>query len=309
LAILGGLAFLCAVAFFGFALSNYLNAPPAPAPGPTTAPSPQPTPEPSYHQIGDVPAPDLNPPDLPDPADVRQAQTWSKENKLYQQSVPVPTACSLRFVDMAKVPAATYQNYLNEVAACVWGVWHEPVTAAGYELPRPPVTVYTKPVKSPCGTLETQNAFYCSANQRIYYANDFYTAFSTDLQDQRFVGELILAHEFGHDVQGRTGIFFATITLEENSSARKATEYNRRLELQADCFAGHWLGAIAASTKLSDLDRQHLRQAAEEIGMPQPDPDDDHGSSDSRRNWLVTGLENASITSCNTFAASSVKVR
>ena len=329
LAIIGGSAFLCVVAFFGVAVANYLNAstPPAPTtPTPTatptppasttsaptataTTPAPQPTPEPSYHQVSDVPEPDLTPPDLPEPTSTRQAQTWSKQNRLYGQSVPVPTACTLRFVDMAKVPAATYQTYLNEVVGCLWGVWHDPVTAAGYQLPRPPVTVYTKTVKSPCGELETQNAYYCSANQRIYYANDFNTVYTKDLRGQRFLGEMILAHEFGHNVQGRTGIFFATIALEESGTEKQSYEYNRRMELQADCFAGHWLGAVAASTGLSDLDRKHLRAAIEQIGMPQPDPYDDHGSSESRRNWLFTGMQNATVASCNTFTASSVKVR
>ncbi|MCE1174111.1 MAG: neutral zinc metallopeptidase [Propionibacteriales bacterium] len=326
LGVIGGLAFVAAVAFFGFALANYLNAstpptpptapsaPPVPAPTPTgvastAAPSPAPTPEPSYHQVTDVPEPDLNPPDIPVPKDAAHAKTWSKQNKLYQQSVPVPTACTVRFVDMQKVSAKAYQAYLNEVAGCLWGVWHDPVTAAGYQLPRPPVTVYTKPVQSPCGRLDTQNAYYCSGNQRIYYANDFYTAFSDDLRGQRFLAEMILAHEFGHDIQGRTGIFYATIMLEQVSTEKKALEFNRRLELQADCFAGHWLGAVASATSLTEQDRTNLAAAAEQIGLPQPDVYDDHGSSQSRRNWLLTGLDNALIGRCNTFAASSVKVR
>ncbi len=80
-----------------------------------------------------------------------------------------------------------------------------------------------------------QNAFYCppdvgaSNEDSISYDR----AFLAELADQygRFLPALIMAHEFGHAVQGRVGY--------------PANDTSINTETQADCFAGAWTRWVA----------------------------------------------------------------
>ncbi|MGY2065007.1 neutral zinc metallopeptidase [Blastococcus sp. SYSU DS0619] len=76
------------------------------------------------------------------------------------------------------------------------------------------------------------NAFYCQAAQRPHSDSITYDrAFLAELADGygRFLPALVMAHEFGHAVQGRVGAPPASIAT----------------ETQADCLAGSWAAWVA----------------------------------------------------------------
>ncbi len=298
LAILGGGAFVLIVMFFGVALLNYLNAGPG---GPGS--------EPSYHQVTNVPEPDFNPPPLPKPQTEADLVNWTKHNPIYSHAVPVPTNCKVPYLDASTADVQALDQHLSQLTACLWGVWEVPMTEAGYQIPRPPVTVYTTEITSPCGKLPLHNAFYCSADQHVYYAQNVYEIIDPALQSKPFLPEFVLAHEFGHAVQARTGIFYASAVLEQLSDKTLANEYSRRSETQADCFSGLFLNAIASASGLTDADRTNVISVAASLGSPQPDPADNHGTSASRVAWTTAGLGNSQIGQCNTFAVGSEQVR
>jgi predicted metalloprotease len=81
------------------------------------------------------------------------------------------------------------------------------------------------------------NAFYCPPSNE--YANgdaiQYDRAFLRDLADDhgRFLPALVMAHEFGHAVQGRVGY---------------PIEASIAIETQADCFAGAWTAWVAAGS-------------------------------------------------------------
>ncbi len=95
-----------------------------------------------------------------------------------------------------------------------------------------------------------------------------------------------------------------------------------RLELQADCFAGAWVGA--ASTTLDDSGTPFLKpptdaeisdalSAAAAVGddniqeqtQGQVQPETwTHGSSDARQKWFLIGYQQGA-SSCDTFGASA----
>ena len=85
----------------------------------------------------------------------------------------------------------------------------------GLPAPRPPVTVYTEPITTGCGSLDDVNAVYCAADQHIYYAKPLYKIFPADQQKAPFVVEAVLAHEFGHTIQARSGILIASMAWEQ----------------------------------------------------------------------------------------------
>lgn len=299
LAVLGGGAFVLIAMFFGMALINYLSA----------GGSGNPSTEPTYHQVENVPAPDFNPPALPKPTNVDQLRSWTKDNPIYQQSTPVPTNCVVPHQDPTTATAAELETRLNKLTACLWGVWEKPVIASGFELPRTPVTVYSQTITTPCGKIETHNAYYCSADQHVYFAHDIFEVLPATLRAKPWIVDYVMAHEFGHHLQGRTGIMNATDGLQANSAKLLAIEYNRRMELQADCFSGLWINSVGQASQLSAADVEDIKKIAAAVGSAEPDPEDNHGASSSRMAWVTAGMGSSQVGTCNSYVAPANEVR
>lgn len=121
------------------------------------------------------------------------------------------------------------------------------------EIPADRIHPYSSDDPPPgCGTRGTTpyrqvagNAFYCEPGDFIAYDEEVLIPRLREQYGDIAVG-LVLAHEFGHAIQGRVG------------APSGAYVY---MELQADCFAGAWTGRIAegSDTELrasdDDLDR------------------------------------------------------
>ena len=277
------------------------SASPTPAPSPTaTAPQPIPTPS-------GVGSPDKKPKDLPFPSTVSQAKTWTDSNQLYSQRVTVPTRCGMPLIKPATISKANLKKHLTRVAGCLTMVWRPALRAAGYTMPYPVTTVFTGQVTSPCGDLYGYNAYYCSGNQRIYFDTQLYEI----LPKRDYSLDLIMAHEYGHAVQARTGIFIsAVVRLNQTSSQAKVKQYWRRLELQADCFAGIGMNALATHTGIDKSDRKGfadvMRAIADDTMLGEIDQ---HGSAKARARWLNRGLGSAKVSACRTFTAAAGQVR
>lgn len=283
------------------------------SPVPTNTLTPPPTTRPVTPTPGALPGPrgvgvpDQRPGALPQPSTVAQAGRWLTNNAVYGRRVAVPTKCGLPLIDPRKISAAALERHLTRTAGCLTMVWRPALRAAGFAMPYPVVTVYTGALNSPCGRLDTYNAYYCSANQRIYFGRLLHRL----LPDRDYAYELILAHEYGHAVQGRTGIFAAGFLYRYNaSSTAKQNEYLRRMELQADCFAGTAMNALASTTGLNASDRRGFAEVLTAIA------DDtltgtiqQHGSAKARTRWLAAGLATPAVNACRTFNAASANVR
>jgi uncharacterized protein len=310
-----GLAVVVGFVFFVGALTSYLGGgnDTVTTAGTATEQTASPTSTPTATTPTGVPDPDYSPSELPAPDSYAQATKWMKSNAVYSQSVTVPTECALPKIDITKASTKALENHLNQTTACLWMVWNPPLTKAGFELPRPPVTVYTSTITTPCGTAETGNAFYCAADQHIYYAKDLYEILPKSVQKANFVAEMVMAHEFGHAIQARTGILISEKYWEKKSSDAEGRVYSRRTEVQADCLSGMFLNSVAQPSNLSDSDRTLLKELAYDLGddvlTGKANYDGDHGSGKSRQAWFNTGLTNTSIGSCNTYTVAASKVR
>ena len=158
-------------------------------------------------------------------------------------------------IDLSTAPETQLNDHMSAVIACLMRVWDKTVQDAGYTMPRPPLVIFSSPVSSACGRLTTMNAAYCGSDQKIYYATDLPKAIPNDLRSSRFVVEVIVAHEFGHAIQARTAILSAGHGLEDGASTDAARrEWSRRIELQADCFAGMFIHSVAKWMTQQDLD-------------------------------------------------------
>ena len=260
------------------------------------------------------PDPSTNPPAVPTvkgEADARQVIT---ANALYSQTIPLPTRCVVTAIDLSTAPETQLNDHMSAVIACLMRVWDKTVQDAGYTMPRPPLVIFSSPVSSACGRLTTMNAAYCGSDQKIYYATDLPKAIPNDLRSSRFVVEVIVAHEFGHAIQARTAILSAGHGLEDGASTDAARrEWSRRIELQADCFAGMFIHSVAKSAGMTQQDLDNIADLMVSFGddslSKNATVDGGHGTGASRKYWAQLGLASTSLGVCNTFAAPSDEVR
>lgn len=305
--ILLGLVAVIAVGFFFVSLMNYLNGDeqvtPLPQPGQTSAPP-----------VG-VPEPDFDPPDLPMPKTFDEAEQWLVANALYNESVEVPTNCTLGRMDVIGADAQELEDHLNNLTGCLMMVWQDPMERAGFVMPRPPVTVYSQPITTACGSLDTHNAVYCSGDQRVYYATDLHEVFqrTPEVATIQFMADVVIGHEFGHAIQARSGILISSVAFEQRLPEADALWFSRRSEQQADCLSGIFINAVSQASQMTDGELQDLRQVAHAIGddilTGQPDFEGDHGLGANRERWFVSGVTTNQAGVCNTWVVPNSEVR
>lgn len=248
-------------------------------------------------------------PEIPIPTTEDELITWREDSPIYQQSVPSPVRCELPELDMNNATDEQLDARLEANTACLMRVWEDPMTQAGFELYRPTVTVYADSIQTQCGTSEP-NAFYCAADQQLYFSNQL--AEYVPALKKPFVTEMVMSHEFGHFLQGRTGIFAAYALDAQNQDESTALELSRRLEVQADCLAGQAVGATAQSLQLTDENMNDIYEGYRAVGddtlSGDPNVEGNHGHAENRVYWGKIGVENTEVGKCNTFVAPADQV-
>jgi uncharacterized protein len=166
-----------------------------------------------------------------------------------------------------------------------------------------------------CGTASSSTGpFYCPPDQAIYVDTAFYNELHTKFgaSGGPLAQMYVVAHEWGHHIQQLEGTFANT----DRTSG--ATSGSVRTELQADCYAGAWVGSAATTTDASGntffkpFTRSELADALDaaaavgddsiqKAATGHVDPDSfTHGSSAQRQRWFEQGYSRGA-TSCDTF--------
>ncbi len=259
-----------------------------------------------------VPPPDTNPPPLPSPTTYGEAEDWLVNNALYQQSVPVPVRCNSAPINVADADDAKLEEHFNGLMECLVRVWQPPLTAAEFTIVRPTVTIYGREINTKCGKSGV-NAFYCSADQQIYFSNELPRAVPIVAED-KWAADTVMAHEFGHAIQGRTGLLISAHALAQNAESKpEANLFLRRLETQADCFSGQFMRSVSQSLGIQRSDVEGILATYAAVGddtlTGENDVDGNHGLAATRKYWGATGLSNSPISACNTFEAQKNLVR
>ncbi|MBO0981440.1 neutral zinc metallopeptidase [Microbacterium sp. SD291] len=175
----------------------------------------------------------------------------------------------------------------------------------GYRAPQ--LTVVDGSTPTQCGTASNAvGPFYCPPEEGVYLDPTFFS-----LMQQQFgasAGDLaqlyIVAHEWGHHIQNITG------TMRDYPNNGTGPDSNGvRMELQADCYAGAWIGRMTEETdadgdpyllKPTDAQLDDALNAAftvgddhiqEQSGFVNPESFT-HGSSDQRKFWFANGYKN-----------------
>lgn len=183
-----------------------------------------------------------------------------------------------------------------------------------------PIIIFDGSTDTGCGgATSAVGPFYCPADQTIYLDTAFY-----DELRSRFGASggplaqmYIIGHEWGHHIQAIAGVTDG-LDLRDTGPASDSV----RLELQADCFAGAWIGDAATTldsagnTFLDPVTDQEVADALnaaasvgddriQEATAGQVNPEGwTHGSSEQRQRWFMVGY-NGSPDWCATFQASA----
>lgn len=259
-----------------------------------------------------VPPPDTNPPPIPIPETYEQAEQWITQSRFYSQTAPVPVRCNSQPIDVTTASDAQLKAHFEGLVECLVRVWEPPVTNAGFIIVRPTVTIYGEELTTKCGKSGV-NAFYCTADQQVYYSNLLPQALSAVTRN-KWTADVVMAHEFGHALQARTGILVSAHALGQNSGDEAtALQYTRRLETQADCFSGMFIRAVSQSMGVQQQDLSGILDIYAAIGddrlSGRPDIVGNHGLARSRQYWGTMGLSTSNVGECNTFVVPSRLVR
>jgi hypothetical protein len=259
-----------------------------------------------------VPPPDQSPPPLPVPETYEEAEQWVVNSALYQQKVPSAVRCNAQPINVDTASDSQLKSHFESLMECLMRVWEPPLVAAGFQVVRPSVTIYGREITTKCGKTDV-NAFYCSADQQVYFSNQL-PNYVTIVKRNKWAADVVMAHEFGHAIQARTGILISGHALGQNSGSESTElELSRRLETQADCFAGMFTGAVSESLGIQQSDRAGIQETFVAVGddtlSRNPSVVGNHGLGRSRSYWGTAGLDSSDVGTCNTFTAQRSLVR
>nr|WP_239063190.1 neutral zinc metallopeptidase [Streptomyces sp. SID13031] len=206
--------------------------------------------------------------------------------------------------------AANAAKYWARIKPCLDLSWARQIALAGYKFEAPSMLYWSgTSVSNPCGSGAVAVPFYCSANHMMYMKVDNFVKTynqypsAEDKAYARMWYSRSIAHEYGHAMQSVTGILEASYDLqyELNSSADRLRQ-TRRMELQANCFAGVFLAANKRSYPVNGLMLKVWNQWVVTAG-DKPEQGD-HGSVASQARFMGRSFITGNPASCNTFAAS-----
>jgi uncharacterized protein len=220
-------------------------------------------------------------------------------------------------------PADSTGQFVAAILGNTEDVWGEIFRANGRDYKAAPLRLYRGGEQGGCGFAQAaMGPFYCPRDKRIYLD----TSFFRDMQVRfhgcsgkacEFAEAYVIAHEVGHHVQDLLGTLPKAQAAQQAAGNKSAANRIQvRIELQADCLAGVW--AFHSDQKWKSIepgDVQAALQTASAIGDDRlqkqsqgyvvPDAFT-HGTSEQRQRWFTKGLKEGKISSCDTFAASSL---
>ena len=172
---------------------------------------------------------------------------------------------------------------------------------------------FTGGTSTGCGNASSETGpFYCPVDSLVYIDLEFMQGLENQLvgTTSDLAEQYIVAHEYGHHIQNVLGTNAQVQQAQQNDPGR-ANQYSVALELQADCFAGAWVGDVNARGQLdSAAEIDEALNAAAGVGddriqqKTQGRIDKEawtHGSAEQRQSWFMRGFNTRDPRQCDTF--------
>jgi predicted metalloprotease len=230
------------------------------------------------------------------------------KNKLYKTGQMRSVNC--KEPNIKPNTSANAAKYWAGIKPCLDRSWARQVALAGYKFKSPTMLYWSgTSVNTPCGSGPVDVPFFCSTNHKMYMKVDnFVKTYNQypDAEDKAYARmwySRSIAHEYGHAMQSVTGILSASYDLQyEMTDSDDRLRQTRRLELQANCFAGVFLAANKRSYPVTGL---MLKVWTKWVVTAGDKPEQgDHGSVASQAHFMGRSFVTGNPASCNTFAAS-----
>jgi predicted metalloprotease len=178
--------------------------------------------------------------------------------------------------------AEEFQEDVEGAVGLAEEYWTDRFSAAGRRFtPIRRVIPYTQDGEVDCGgePVPTNNAVYCPAGDFIAYDVNFAIRAFSRIGDAFLY--YLLGHEYGHGIQVRLGLRY---------------QYTIDQELQADCFAGSYIGDSikAGPLKLEEGDLEEFRRGLLAVGDDPSVPwfaPGAHGTAEQRTSAFFKGYE------------------
>jgi predicted metalloprotease len=192
--------------------------------------------------------------------------------------------------------------------------WSQQFTSLGSQYPAPETTFFSQAARKACGSdTVLTGSFYCPGERKVYFDQQQLAAQSAGVAGDTAVAYLV-GHELGHHVQSLLGTTALVAQARSRSSPAVSARTWMLAELQADCYAGIWVGsaikrgvihpgpalsaALDTAAAVSQSANAHLPPGAQA-----PDPVFIYGTAPQRLSWLQRGIDGGSINQCDTFGA------
>lgn len=205
------------------------------------------------------------------------------------------------------------EQFFNFLLVDVQDFWVEKFAESGIRYDEATLTLFDTPIRTGCGTAQAAiGPHYCPLDEGIYLELGFFE----EILARRFgaTGDFaqayVVAHEFGHHVQGELGIS-SWVREQQSRNPRLQNELSVRLELQADCLAGVWASFAEVRGLLDRGDIAEALSAAEAVGDDRIQQSQGqainphtwtHGSAQQRQDWFERGFDSGDTEACDTFA-------
>jgi uncharacterized protein len=234
------------------------------------------------------------------------SKTAAFSGPLYRSGTLPRVECKLPKI--AEDDEASMRTFLDTLSDCLDDVWDKQFAKAkvkGFTAPRR--VFWSMPGSSPCGSYPAPgaSAFYCPVNDTMYVglSNVVDTAGGEPVSHYGVYARVI-AHEYGHHVQEDAGILEYGHDLMASGSGPARTEVSRRIELQAQCFAGAFLAAERRTLPMTRAQYREMIADNRARGDDEARPESrDHGSGKHYAGWVVRGYHDGTLSACDTWSA------
>ena len=187
-----------------------------------------------------------------------------------------------------------YLGFTQKIIGSNNDVWKAELVKRGEKYIEPKLVLFRGQTQSGCGGADSRSGpHYCPPDQTVYLDETFFDELKSKFgaEGGEVAEAYVMAHEVGHHIQQVKGTF-AKVDTSVNSKSVK-------VELQADCYAGLWLGKVTDAGVVTEKEIGQALDAASAVGDDRIQKSQGgrvnpetwtHGSSEARKKAFMVGF-------------------